>query len=97
MIHKAGDPKIKKFIFLNMESSNHNGFRRYYMARNHILLSKEYGFKFPYFILKLNYYFFWSLIKILLIEDDKKTKLSNSVKGIRDGVLYLSKKKEVYN
>jgi rhamnosyltransferase len=96
MYHKAGDPQIKKFCGLLLKSSNHNSFRRYYMARNHVLLSKEYFFKFPYFILKLNYFFFLSLIKILLIEEEKKSKLISSMKGLKDGIFYSSNKK-IYN
>lgn len=88
MRHKAGDPRTKRFFGLNLVSSNHNSGRRYFMARNHVLLSKEYLFKNPYFIAKANYFFVLSLILILLIEDDKKAKLLASIKGIIDGLLY---------
>jgi rhamnosyltransferase len=93
MRHKAGDPKTKKFWGISLVSSNHSSLRRYYMARNHVILSKEYIFRNPYFILKLNIFFFLSLISILLAEDNKISKLSASFKGMLDGVHYTSKYK----
>jgi len=97
MIHKAGTPKIVKIIGLTLISSNHNSIRRYYKARNHIILSKEYWFKYPYFIAKANCFFILSLIQILLIDDNKKVKITASIKGIKDGILYSSKcKKLIY-
>jgi len=95
MCHKTGAPKIKKIIGLTLISSNHDCIRRYYMARNHIILSKEYLFKYPYFIAKANYFFILSLIQILLIDDDKKVKIIASVKGIRDGIFYSKKCKKL--
>lgn len=95
MSHKVGAPKIMKIFGLSLSSSNHNSIRRYYKARNHVILSKEYLFKYPYFIAKTNYFFILSLIKILLIDDDKKTKIIASIKGIKDGILYSSKNKKL--
>ena len=97
MQHKAGDPKIKKLGFLKIVSTNHNSFRRYYMARNHIILSKEYFIRFPYFIAKLNYFFILSLLKIVFSEDDKKNKIINSLKGVNDGLFYQSNKNILNN
>jgi rhamnosyltransferase len=94
MQHKAGDPGFKNFLGLKLISSNHNKFRRYYMSRNHVILTKEYFFIFPYFIAKLNYFYLMSIIKIILVDSDKKAKIKASIKGIKDGVLssYKSKK-----
>ena len=91
MEHEAGNSKYKKWFGINISSSNHNSFRRYYMARNHVILSREYFFCFPYFILKLNYFFFLSLIKILIVEGNKTEKIIASLKGLKDGFLFRSK------
>ena len=82
MIHKAGDTLTKKILGLEFESSNHNTIRRYYMSRNHIRLSKEYFFNFPYFIIKLNFFFILSLIKMILIEKNRKNKINSTLKGL---------------
>lgn len=94
MIHKAGDPTISKLNVLKIVSSNHKSSRRYFMARNHVILSRDYFFKFPYFVSKLNYFFFLSIIKIVFFEEDKRNKLMNSFAGIKDGIFYSSKNRK---
>ena len=91
MMHEAGAVIIKKRFGISISTTNHNITRRYYMARNHVILSKEYFLKFPYFILKTNYFFFLSLIKLIISDDNKKLKIKSSLKGIKDGILYNSK------
>jgi len=86
MKHDPGTPIEKMVLGMKVSSSNHNAFRRYYMARNHYLLSKKHLLTFPYFILKLNYFFFLSIIKIIMIEDYKKEKLKSTFRGLRDAI-----------
>jgi rhamnosyltransferase len=95
MNHKAGQPVKKKFCGLTVVSSNHSRTRRYYMARNHIVLTREYVFRFPYFIAKLNYFFILSLLQILIVDEDKKGKISASFRGLFDGLFYSSKYKKL--
>lgn len=97
MQHKAGAPKVRKLFGLNFNSSNHNIIRRYYMSRNHIILCKDYLFRFPFFIAKLNYFYILSLIKIMIVDDDKRAKLAASFKGVVDGLLYSSRCKKLVN
>ena len=95
MSHKVGDPRTKRCLGLNLVSSNHTSLRRYYMARNHIILSKDYFFINPYFIGKANFFFLKSLIQILLVETNKKAKIIASLKGIIDGIFYSAKYKKI--
>ena len=44
MIHESGVSIKRNLLLIKMSSPNHNYIRRYYMARNHIILSKEYLF-----------------------------------------------------
>lgn len=84
MIHKAGEPLIKKILGFNIISSNHNSFRRYFMSRNHVIVTRDYFFTNPYFILKLNFFYILSIIKMLIVEKDRKSKLKRSFKGFKD-------------
>ncbi|AQX12439.1 hypothetical protein BAX94_02180 [Elizabethkingia meningoseptica] len=59
----------------------HNNLRNYYLARNHMKLCKKYFFNFPFFILKLNYFYILKLIEILFIEKNK-LKMKYILKGI---------------
>jgi rhamnosyltransferase len=90
MRHKAGSPRTKRFLGFNVISSNHNVFRRYYMARNHVVLTREYLLKYPYFIMKLNYFYLLSILQLLVADDNKKAKISASLKGLKDGMIYSS-------
>lgn len=94
MFHKVGDPKRKKIGPIYVSTSNHNWKRRYYMARNHVILCKEYFLYFPYFILKLNFFFFLSLFQILFLECDRRNKIRNSFQGIVDGMFYSKSKRK---
>lgn len=86
MIHKAGNPISKNFLkIINVVSTNHSSNRRYYMARNHVILCLQYFMNFPYFILKTNYFFILSIIQLILLEENKKNKIWNTYKGLQDG------------
>jgi rhamnosyltransferase len=97
MNHKAGHPIYRRFLGLKLIASHHNSVRRYYMARNHIILFKDYIFKYPYFITKASFFFLLSFVNIILFENDKKNKMFASIKGIRDGILYSSHKTPLPN
>jgi len=85
MVHRPGNPKIKRRTWFSINSSNHVPFRRYFMARNHIILSRLYLLKFPVFIIKLNFFFILSFISMLFLEKDLKEKLLATLKGIHAG------------
>ncbi len=94
MRHKAGEPLTKEISGVKLISSNHSILRRYYMARNHVIMSREYFWIFPYFIAKLNFFFILALFKMVMVENEKGKKLSISLKGMKDGILYPSENKK---
>jgi len=91
MIHDPGAPVVKKILGLRIISSGHSIDRRYYIGRNTVLLTRAYLFRFPYFIAKKNFFFFLSLIQLLIAEDDRKAKLTASFRGILDGIRYYGR------
>ncbi|MCE3076900.1 glycosyltransferase family 2 protein [Chryseobacterium gwangjuense] len=88
MIHKAGDPLRKKVLGFTIISSNHSSFRRYFMSRNHVIVTRDYFLTNPYFILKLNFFYILSIIKIIVVEKDIKSKLKSSYRGFKDAFNY---------
>ena len=78
--HELGSPITKYGI----TSSNHNAIRRYYMSRNHLLISKRYWKNYPLWVLKKNVLFFCAIIKMILVENNIKEKLLHTVQGLRD-------------
>ena len=88
MLHKPGNSISRKYFGINMESSNHNPIRRYYMSRNNFILTKKYIFSLPLFILKMNFFYIISFLKMIIIESDIRRKLKFTLKGINDGFFY---------
>jgi len=82
LTHKLGSP-IKKYGLI---STNHNLLRRYYYARNHVFLTKSYFRRFPFWILKKNFFFFKSIFVLIIVEDNVLLKLGSIFKGAKDGL-----------
>jgi rhamnosyltransferase len=86
--HRLGNLKVKKYFFLTVRSTNHPPLRRYYMARNHVILTFQYILIFPIWIIKKNYFFFKSILEILLVDDQKILKIKKTFSGLKDGILF---------
>lgn len=80
--HQLGTPKRKWLIV----STNHSPIRRYYMARNHIYLTKKYFSTFPFWIIKKNIFFLKNIVEMLFVDDNLKLKCKKTIKGIYDGI-----------
>lgn len=86
--HKLGELKSKKFTFFTVKSTNHSPLRRYYMARNHVIITKLYFLHFPIWILKKNLFMIQILLRMLIVDDQKYLKLKNTCRGIAEGLFY---------
>ena len=75
--HQLGESKS----FLNIRFNSHNKIRNYYIARNHIILSKRYFLKFPLFIVKKNIFFTIHFLKLLFLDRDW-TKINYFIRGL---------------
>lgn len=92
MKHKLGSPIRKKILGKTVYSFNHSAFRKYYIARNSLIMAKRYDNYSQEYKLLFNYF-----IKILLVEDNKISKISSFIKGLLDGSKYnlrIQKQKE---
>lgn len=97
MVHEAGNIKKISILGLPFSSSNHSTLRRFYMSRNHVLLTKEYIFINPIFIVKSSVSFFIELLQMLIVDDNKIRKLIATIKGLYLGIIYASNKKKYYD
>lgn len=86
MDHAIGKVKIHNIAGLRLGTTNHNPARRYYMARNHIILVKEYFLTEPLWVISTLYSRLKSILLICFFEDNKVTKLKLTLLGIIDGV-----------
>lgn len=85
LIHNLGDSMKKKFFWKNIITTNHSALRRYYIARNRIILWSLYKNYFPNYVFKDIYRFISELIKIILYEKDKYQKIKMTYIGIIHG------------
>jgi len=88
--HRLGSVKRINCFLFNIKSTNHSPQRRYYMARNNILISLEYFYFFPFWVLKKNFFFLKSFLEIITVDDQKIAKLKKTFSGIKDGFSYKS-------
>ena len=87
--HNPGKSTLHKVVFLKkkISTSNHSLFRRYFMARNRIILYKRYFFSQFNWCLRDAKNFTKEILKIIFFEDDKSGKLFSSFRGGVHGLL----------
>lgn len=82
LYHELGKSEYHHLLGLKILVDNHNSFRRYYITRNRLYVSRKYFGTKAY--LKEMLRVFFSGLKILLFEDDKLQKISSIKHGIKD-------------
>jgi len=84
LLHKLGDQKVSKIGLLY---TFHTPQRLYFQTRNRLSVIKRYGLAFPSFTLMQLSLFVLKFVKILVVEDQKVTRLRCYFAGVRDFLL----------
>lgn len=84
LIHNLGDTMRKKFLWKDVEYTNHSYIRRYYISRNRFYVWNKYKHIAPNFIYNDKKESLEEIIKILLFENNKILKLKMIIKGYID-------------
>jgi len=84
MFHMIGDSQHHKFLFKPCICTNHNSNRRYYITRNRFYTWHEYSKVDRVWVLNDIKSFIGEIVKIILWEDGKLSKLKMIKKGLRD-------------
>lgn len=79
LMHELGNLKCRKVFGRTIYVTNHSPLRKYFMVRNSIYLDKKHGEKRRFSCIAKN------VMKTLVYEDQKISKLKSMYKGIRDG------------
>lgn len=87
MHHKIGTQTRHDLPWKKTAVSNHSALRRYYMARNNLVLVREYWFEEPVWVFKTIVYLLKTMILILCFEENKMSKLSAFVTGLWHAVI----------
>jgi len=86
MTHGIGQPTRHRVPWREIEVSNHNRLRRYYMIRNSIDLAKRYFLREPAWVLASLWTRFNSLLFLCFFERDRLAKVKYSAMGLLDGL-----------
>jgi rhamnosyltransferase len=86
LTHHIGDAKDHRYAGLRVTTSNHSAHRRYYKFRNRLRCWRKHGWYSPGFVtfdvLAMGY----ELLRITLLEQQKRTKLKAAFTGIYDAL-----------
>jgi rhamnosyltransferase len=86
MTHAIGHTVRRRVAGVNVERSVHAARRYYYNSRNHVILTREFAFREPLWVIKLTLSKMRELAMMCLFDDDKWGKLKSAAKGYWDGM-----------
>ncbi|MGE5620953.1 MAG: glycosyltransferase family 2 protein [archaeon] len=84
LYHNLGRLQKRRFAFRYVSVTHHSPLRLYYRTRNRLQVIKEYSFIFPAFCIKDFIGIFTDILKILIYEEQKTSKLKMIFKGAFD-------------
>lgn len=84
LYHQLGHTKSHRLFFREFFSSHHDALRRYYNTRNRFYVYFKYLVFEPVWVMQDFYYFLKEMIKILLVERDKRSKFKSVILGLAD-------------
>lgn len=87
MQHSIGQLSEHKILWFTTGTSNHYAFRRYFSARNSVMLSKGYLFVYPVSALRILLARCKSTVLMLAFEKEKLKKFSATLHGFWDGLV----------
>lgn len=81
--HSLGHQTFHQILGFHYNTFNHNALRKYYMTRNRIYVLRKYPEIRCWYIKKI----IKDVIKVVLVENDKKHKINYIIKGMKDGII----------
>jgi rhamnosyltransferase len=86
LFHNLGNSTLHRIANINIVTTGHSPIRRYYKYRNLVATLKKYYWFEPWETLINFKSLIFEPLKILLFEDEKKSKISYICKGVLDGI-----------
>lgn len=90
LYHELGNSQSHQLLGNQVISSHHNSLRRYYITRNRLAVLKEFRYDFPKYYEQQRLLNIKEIIKLLLFEKDKLSKLRSAFWG------YLDYKRKIF-
>jgi rhamnosyltransferase len=85
--HQYGHQTRHNIFGREVTTTNHNAVRRYYIARNSMYVYKKYLLRHPGWIARDALVFLQNIVKVAVLESNRKTKLASMARGVVDGVM----------
>lgn len=86
MRHSFGDTTTHRLLWSNVSTTNHLPVRRYFIARNHLILSRQYLLSEPGWVARSLYGHLVNAVVMLCVEDCRAAKAGNALLGLLHGV-----------
>ena len=87
MEHGLGFLTEHRLLWRTVGTTNHSPLRRYFMARNTLILAREYIGNEPQWILRYLWASAKSILLVCLFEEERVSKIKSTIRGCIDGVL----------
>jgi rhamnosyltransferase len=91
MEHAIGHLTEHRLLWKTVRTSNHSPARQYFLARNSLILVREYFHKEPQWIHKYLWAWIRSIVRVVLLEEQRVSKVKNILRGCVDGALGRTK------
>jgi rhamnosyltransferase len=84
--HQLGSPTVHRLFGRDFTTSNYSPNRRYHQARNRLVFYRRYFSSDALWIVCDWFRWFREILKIIVVEPDRETKLANIARGVWDGL-----------
>jgi rhamnosyltransferase len=84
--HRLGSPSLHRFLWKRFSSSNHSSSRRYYNARNRVIVYRRYLMGEGSWVLSDVFGWLREMVKVALVERNRTAKLVSVTRGIWDAM-----------
>lgn len=90
MVHAYGEPTPRRILHKRVQPSNYSPARRYYNARNRLVVWRAYWRSETRFVATDVRAYAKEIIKLLLVEDQRRRKLRAIIRGVADAIQGVS-------
>ena len=84
--HRQGHKRMHHWLGMRVVTRNYHAFRYYYLFRNRLFFLRRYARAFPFLIAHEVLAYAWDIVRLLVLEDDKRKKLYAGARGIWHGL-----------
>jgi rhamnosyltransferase len=84
--HRLGSPTLHRILGRHFVTANYSSNRRYHQARNRLVFYRRYFCTDPFWVVSDVFKWFREILKMIMVERDRKMKLACIARGVWDGV-----------